>query len=141
MRSELELRDKLTAKKYDAQVIEELIAYFKNLGYINDREFAASWMNARLNKPLGLKIIQSELKQKGIDSRIIDELSGEKRRTLKESAIVEELASRKYNRLMEKGEPSDRIRRKLYAYLTRRGFSCDVVVETINRLRKVDSSQ
>ncbi len=134
MRSEAEIRRRLADKKYDAPVIEELIAYFNNLGYINDREFAASWMRARLSKPLGLRVVQAELKKKGIDSRIIDELLSEKKNAVNEPAVVEELAGRQYNRLKEKKDSPDKIRRKLYGYLMRRGFSTDTVIEIINKL-------
>lgn len=133
MRSELEIRNKLRSKHYDTAIIEELISYFKDLGYINDREFARSWISNRLNKPLGLKVIRWELKEKGLDQDIIDELLHEKKSTLNESAMVEELARRQLDRLKRKKEPADKIKQKLYYYLARRGFSGDTVMEIVNR--------
>lgn len=133
LRSEKEIRDKLKGKRYDIRISEELIAYFKRLGYINDREFARMWMNDRLSKPLGLKVIQWELKEKGVDSEIIDELLREKKSAFNEAAMVKELALRRLDKLKRKNEPVNKIRQKLYAYLARRGFSGDVISEVINQ--------
>lgn len=134
LRSEKEIRDKLKAKKYAAVVIEDLLAYFKGLGYINDFEFARAWVNSRLSRPLGYKMIGAELKDKGIPEEIIDALIREKKSTVSESGIVRELAARRWNRLREAREPADKIKPKLYAYLLRRGFSYEVVAEEVRKL-------
>lgn len=134
IRSEKELRDKLKAKQYDGPTTEELIAYFKRLGYVNDREFARSWISYRLSKPLALRAIEAELRQKGIGREIIDELISEKKSTLNEFEIARELAKARLEKLkMRKGQ-ADKTKQKLYYYLSRRGFSSDIVSEVINQI-------
>lgn len=134
IRSEKELKDKLKAKLYDGPTIEELIAYFKRLGYVNDKEFARSWIDYRLSKPLALRAIEMELKQKGIGREIINELISEKKGTLNEFEIARELAKTRLEKIRCRKDKDDKIRQKLYCYLSRRGFSSDIVSEVINQI-------
>lgn len=141
-RSEKELRDKLKSKNFDAALIEELIAYFKENGYINDREFAAFWIEGRLNKPLGFKAIQRELELKGISGELIQELISLKKKDVDEAVLARELARRQFNiltgisKLKKNKEPLEKIKPKLYGYLARRGFSSETISEIIARLIK-----
>lgn len=134
MRSEKELRDKLKNKHYEPSTIEELISYFKGLGYCDDGEFARSWINYRLSKPLGLRAIEVELRQKGIGREIINELISEKKSILNELDIARELAKARLEKLKGKKDKDDKIKQKLYHYLSRRGFSGDIVGEVINQI-------
>lgn len=133
-RSEKEIRDKLALKGYSPEILEELIRYFKGAGYINDREFARAWITSRLRKPLGFRLIRQELRQKGVSEEIIDEVSREKRQSIDEYGIIEGLAGKYYQRLKEKKELPQKIKPKLYAYLTRRGFSSDSAGEVIRKI-------
>lgn len=135
LRSEQEIKQKLNFKKYAPPVIAETVSYFKDLDYINDVQFANRWVNSRLHKPLGFKAIAIELRQKGISKEIIDPLIKEKRRSIDERAVVEELAQKYLDKARGKKERPEKIWPKLYGYLARRGFSTDVVTETINRLK------
>lgn len=133
LRSEQEIKQKLNFKKYALPVIAKTISYFKGLDYVNDVEFANRWVNSRLRKPLGLKAIAVELRQKGISKEIIDQLIKEKRRGVDERAVVRELAQKYLNKSRGKKERPERIRPKLYGYLARRGFSTEVISDAINR--------
>lgn len=135
-RSEKEIRDKLKVKKYESKALEELVAYFKNLNYINDREFAKAWLESRLRKPLGFKAIRAELIQKGVDSEIIEELLSQKSRNFNEAMVVQELAEKRFNKLRGKQDSAEKIKDKLYGYLLRRGFSNDIIIGVIGNLIK-----
>lgn len=139
-RSEQEIRDRLKTKEYEPKIIEDAVSDFKALGYINDKEFARSWMESRLAKPLGLRVIRLELKKKGIAEEIINGFLSEKKQTWDESAIVEKLAEKYFNTLKKKKGLAQRIKPKLYGYLIRRGFSPDIVTEAISRIIK-DNNQ
>ena len=132
-RSESEIRDKLKARKYDAQIIAGLVTYFKDSGDINDREFARAWIDERCLRPMGLKQIRLELKQKGVDEEIIKELLSEKKRTLNEAEIVQELVSKRFDKLKEKKGHLQRTKARIYGYLVRRGFSGGVVYEAVEK--------
>lgn len=134
LRSEKELRDKLKSRNYEPSTIEELISYFKGLGYCDDREFARSWIDYRLLKPLALRAIALELKQKGIGGEIINELINERKSAVNELELARELAKSRLEKLKAGTGKDDRIKQKLYYYLGRRGFSSDIVNEVINQL-------
>lgn len=134
-RAEFELRDKLKCKNFKAALIDELIAYFKEKGYINDREFAHLWIEDRLNKPLGFKAIEWELESKGLSRELIQELINRKKKEVDETKVARKLAQRQFNKLKEKKEPANKIKPKLYGYLARRGFSADTINQVINILK------
>ncbi|OGX24235.1 MAG: hypothetical protein A3J51_01550 [Omnitrophica WOR_2 bacterium RIFCSPHIGHO2_02_FULL_45_21] len=133
LRSEEEIRQKLNLKKYAPPVIAKTVSYFKGLDYINDLEFARRWVNSRLRKPLGLKAIAIELKQKGVSKEIIDELIEQKKRVVDERRVVQELAEEYFDKLRGKKERPEKLKAKLYGYLLRRGFSTEVISDAINR--------
>ena len=145
-RSEKELRDKLKSKSFDSALIEELIACFKEHGYIDDREFALFWIEGRLSKPLGFKAIQRELELKGISGELIQELISLKKKDVDEAVLARELAQRRLNiltgisKLKKSKEPLEKIKPKLYGYLARRGFPSETINEAIDQLTD-DSSQ
>jgi len=54
-RSEQEMINKLKNKKYSDEVITDINQWLKDLNYINDKEFAISWIKDRLlNTPMGI---------------------------------------------------------------------------------------
>ncbi|MDO8748190.1 MAG: regulatory protein RecX [Candidatus Omnitrophota bacterium] len=134
LRTEFEIRDKLKFKNFAAALIDELIAYFKEKGYINDREFANFWIEGRLNKPLGFKAITRELESKGLSGELVQELISLKKKEVDEVSLARELTQRQFNKLKEKKEPADKIKPKLYGYLARRGFSYETISEIITEL-------
>ncbi len=133
-RSENELRQKLALKGFTPRITRDLTDYFKKLNLINDREFARAWIESRLNKPLGFKAIIKELRQKGIREEIIVELIEQKKASFDEPAAVRELAEKRWSRLKNSNKPEESLKSQLYAYLIRRGFSNEIVCETIDNI-------
>ncbi len=72
LRSEKEIRLRLKKKKFDSKIIDETAAFLKDKDFINDNNFAHLWLESRLKRPLGLRRIKEELRQKGIAREIID---------------------------------------------------------------------
>ncbi len=133
-RSESELRNKLKLKNFAAALIDELIAYFKEKGHINDREFANFWIEVRLNKPLGFMAIERELESKGLSRELIQELINRRKKEVDETRVARELVQKQFNKLKERKEPAEKIKPKLYGYLNRRGFSAETISEIITEL-------
>lgn len=46
-RTEAQLREKLTRNEYPADIVEAAISYVKPFGYINDYEYARSFIESR----------------------------------------------------------------------------------------------
>jgi regulatory protein len=131
-RSYKELQERLKAKKFSPDVISQVIDYFDKLGLINDQVFALTWLNSRLGKPLGLRRIFFELKQKGISNEIIEEVQNKIKDNYNEYEVVQRLARDKIDKL--KCLDQNKAKRRIYNFLIRRGFSVDIINDVINRL-------
>lgn len=114
--------------KVAAAVIEDLIS--QNL--INDEEFASWWKEQRGRiKPKGVRIIRSELRQKGISKEIIDKVL-QKSKDFQDNELekAKRLALKRVYAYRHLGKKE--MRAKLGNYLLRRGFDWDIVLKVID---------
>jgi regulatory protein len=133
-RSEKELYQRLEKKKFDEKIIKETLEFLKDKNFIDDSNFAKTWIESRLKKPLGVHRIRQELNLKGIDRQIIDTQLEEALKGYCEEEIVRQIAKNKFRKL-KTIEPL-KAKRRIYAYLLRRGFSMQAVADAINSLIK-----
>lgn len=69
--SEYQIRCKMQAKAFSEQEIEEALAFFQGKNWQSDLRFAENYLYSRANKGYGLARIKQELKQKGVQSDVI----------------------------------------------------------------------
>lgn len=75
-KTEKELRIKMYQQGYDSQMVTRTLEKLKIENFLNDRMFAESYLNSEvMRKGKPLLLIQQKLTMKGIDPRIIAELS------------------------------------------------------------------
>ncbi|MFA5286959.1 MAG: regulatory protein RecX [Candidatus Omnitrophota bacterium] len=134
LRSEKELYERLKKKKFPEGEIKKVIAFLKEKKFIDDRVFVKAWVSSRLRQSIGLKRIRQELRQKGVVKEVIEDKLGELKGTYSESEIVGNLASDRLIKLKDV-EPL-KAKSRVYGYLIRRGFSPDIVIDTLNKLCK-----
>lgn len=134
LRSEREIAQRLKRRKFSEEIIRKTIEFLREKEFLNDSLFAKSWIESRIKRPFGLRRIKEELKVKGLDKEIIEERISEVKEGYSEEAVVEQLARMRLGKL--KGIEALAARRRVYAYLIRRGFSPEVVTEVINQLCK-----
>ena len=130
-RSEKEIGERLKRKKFDTEVIRETILFLKENGFVDDSYFAKVWLESRIKRPLGLKKLRAELRQKGVDKEIIDSQIEEISKGYCEEDVVLKLAKDRLNKL--KGVEPVKAKRRLFEYLLRRGFSTEVIIDIVNR--------
>jgi len=70
-RSIKELTNFLSRKTSNQRLVHQVIGHIKDLGLVNDQEFATWLANSRLKKNKGTTYIKLELKKFGISSEII----------------------------------------------------------------------
>jgi regulatory protein len=131
-RSEKEIREYLVGKKASEEVIERIITSLKEHKFLNDEAFAKSWVlnRARL-KPKGKVLLKIELRQKGIADEIIDSvLSDVQEEIPDELEQAKQLIVKKMERLQ--GASRQEIYSKVGGFLSRRGFSWDIVKKAID---------
>jgi regulatory protein len=129
LRSENELRQRFEKKKFNTQIIERTLSFLKDKGFIDDKYFAKIWTESRVKRPLGIRRLKQELIIKGIDKAIIDSQINEIKKNYPEEEIVAQLAKDRLNK--SKGCDPQKARRRVYAYLLRRGFSPEVVIDVL----------
>ena len=128
-RSEAEIRIHLNKRDINERVIEDVIARLRRSGLVDDRRFAANWVENRLEfRPRGRRALFYELRQKGISEEIIQE-------TL-DPINDEELA---YQAAINKAKNFhslewDDFRKKMLGYLSRRGFSYHTTSTILTRV-------
>jgi len=132
LRSEREIRNKLKLKKFSEDIIDDTVTYFAQLGLIDDRQFATRWIASRLNKPFGARRIQHELIDKGIERNIVEDEIKHAQESCCEEDIVFDLARQR--RMKLEGVDPQKIKQRLFGYLSRRGFSPEAIYKAINRL-------
>lgn len=132
LRSENELRQRLKKKKFNSEIIESTLLFLKAQGFIDDNYFAKTWIESRIKKPLGIKRLKAELSIKGVNKEIIDTQINEIKKSYAEEDIVGGIAKNRLNKL--KDIDPQKAKQRVYAYLLRRGFSPEVVMDIINQL-------
>ena len=129
-RSEKEVRDRLRRGGYEQGAIEHAIARLHEWRYLDDADFARRWVeNRTTHRPRGRRLLQQELRHKGIDSEIARDAIDDAE--LDETAAAEALARRRLPSYAA-DEPAA-IRRRLGAYLARRGYGYDVIRIALDR--------
>jgi regulatory protein len=128
-RSEKEIILRLKQKKFEDRIIKETLDFLKDRDFIDDESFARGWVRSRIDKPLGLRKIRQELKIKGIDQETINNQIAAIKEGYCEETIVAKIVKDRFSKL--KGIAPDKARRRIFDYLLRRGFSPDIVRDTL----------
>jgi regulatory protein len=132
LHSEKELKTKLRGK-FSSQNIHKAIDKLKELGYINDRKFAEMWVEQR-QISRGKYVLNQELIKKGVDKELIAEVLAEKANDPEnEFEIASNLAIKK----LKEGMSKDEVYLKIGGYLSRRGFSYEIVKKVINDINSL----
>ncbi len=129
LRSEQEIRDKLSQKEYAKGVIDATLASLKKSGMVDDEAFARLWVETRMKRPLGRLRLRRELKKKGVDEKWIEAAFERACQGYDEKEVVRDLVRQKMKRMQ--GLEDDKIKARLFGYLVRRGFPQNLVIETI----------
>ena len=123
-RSEKELRDWLKRKKVHESLHKDLFNRLKHLDLINDLEFAKWWVEQRQAfRPKSKRILNSELRMKGIKKEIIEKVLGEEK--IDEEKIARQLLEKKAYKW--KGLEPYKAKQKMSQYLAGKGFSWEII--------------
>jgi regulatory protein len=125
-RSEAEVRRYLQGKGVSPVIAEEVIERLTRAKLLDDLAFARYWVENREKfKPRGLRMLRHELRQKGVNAKIIAQALAD----LNEEESAYRAATQRGRRLAHLDQAS--FRQKLSSYLLRRGFPYGVVNPTV----------
>lgn len=130
IRSEHEVVQRLRKYKSSSDAIDEVMFRLREKEYINDKEFAQTWVENRIEfQPRSTYMLRQELRKKGIADYIIENiLQGLDDEKLASCAAEKQI--RKFKHLQIEEE----FRKKMYGYLARKGFTYAITAEIINNL-------
>ncbi len=108
---------------YDVSLIPLVFSRLEERGYINDYRFAKLWVeNRNVSKGTSVKKLRLELMQKGIDSRIIDQVFAETTRS--DNDELAKIIAKKRHKYSDD--------QKLIQYLLRAGFNYSDVLDALS---------
>jgi regulatory protein len=127
-----ELSDKMKTKGFTPEAINRTLELLEKLGYVKDEKFAKEWVESRIrNKPKGKIALEHELLAKGIDKttveRVLEEIDD-----AEEVEIALNLAKKRLKAYKNLNHIT--VKRRLFSYLLRRGFSSEIVSGVIRKL-------
>ncbi|MBT6717558.1 MAG: regulatory protein RecX [Nitrospina sp.] len=136
-RSKWEITEHLKKKEHPHPVIQQTLDYLTELNYLNDQRFALQWGQYKINKKkLGKNRLYVELLNKGIDKEILENTINTLYEDNPEIELAAQCARKKWNTL--KGVEEEKKKRRLVQYLQRRGFSADIIYNSLGKL--IDSN-
>lgn len=129
-RTKKEVENKLKEKDFSEDIILRVINLMEKYGYIDDYSYAGSFLRDKFNlKGFGIKRIEYELKLKGVDNNIIQQVIEEN--NIDEVGKAVSLVHKKYE---EFSSLDFKEKKKVYYFLSRKGFSFSVIESAFNIL-------
>ena len=118
-----ELKQKLRQKGFDGTSIDAAAEMFIKNGFLNDREFAASYVNDAVNfKKYSVRQIKQKLMQKGIAGDIINEACAD----LEDNNQLKRLVEKEMEKCPDK-KGIEKLKRRLYS----KGFSLGDIIKAV----------
>jgi regulatory protein len=122
-----ELYQKLSPRTSSESFLEQLLNKLEDAGYQSDQRFAEAFLRSRINRGLGSMRIERELKEKGIDRDLIEQVMAS---DIDWFELAYECGLKK-SRSLNLVEYKDK--QKLFRSLAYRGFSMDQLHYAVNR--------
>ncbi len=129
-RSVAEIQRKLSELGFEEPVVTAAIQRMKDNGYLGDDQFAKTWVENRTAfRPRSKRLLAMELRQKGVAEETIQQALEE---TDDEDSLAYQTASKYARRLA--GSDWETFRKRLGAYLGRRGFSYGTIAPILRQV-------
>jgi regulatory protein len=123
-----ELERKLRERKFSETAAAAVMARLKESGYLDDRRFAERWAEAAVRNGRGYGVrLRQDLARRGVSRDIIDEVLAGIASSCGEEAALAALAERRFAGFVP-AAASEREKRRVVAYLQRRGFSLSAIL-------------
>lgn len=124
-----DLERRLALKGHPPDMVQLAVERAAKAGYLDDRAFAVTYVRSRSARGRGPARLRRELVQMGVDKGLIESaLEGCSAPEVVEEAIAG-LIARRAGQL--KGLPAAAVRRRLVAYLARRGYTGPAVLRLV----------
>ena len=132
-RSIAEVRRRLTGAGYQPELVEGAVARLVELGMLDDAAFGTAWLESRDRaRPRGERALRQELRTKGLDGALVDDLLVERAAAGEDVDRVgaERVLARHASALARVTDPRAR-RQRAYALLARNGFDPEMCATAV----------
>lgn len=130
-RTKKEIINKLEEKDFSGDIIERVTALFEKYGYIDDYAYAGAYLKDKFNlKGTGVKRIEYELKQRGVNEEIINKVIGENDFDETKKALY--LVEKKYGCSLSLDIKE---KRRIEGFLLRKGYSFETIQNVFEALK------
>jgi regulatory protein len=138
-RSSRELQRRLTEKGASRERADRVIQRLRDAGLVNDADFARQLTRSKLTSGSSKRRVHQELFKRGVPRDVADEAVAQviEDEGLDDAASIDRVARKKWRTLGGVDEATRR--RRLYAFLARRGFDSDDVSRVVRQLAGEDS--
>lgn len=134
-RTEKEIRDKLREKEFGDEEIRQTIEHLKSLRYLDDEKFARDYIRHQLAlRPKGKLLLTQNLLRAGVKKETIDAALSDTFQETSQEAAAREAAQKFLKKLSTARDAPHKAKQKLAAFLTRRGFTWEVVAPVLKTL-------
>ena len=134
-RSETELKERLAGKGCSPVVIETILNEYKKKNFVNDEKYARYFAAQQMaSKPQGKRAILQKLKSKGIVGPAACEAVDKATEEKSELEVAREIAQERFLHFRGLDLPAQQ--RRLFGFLSRRGFPSDVVYRVVKEVTK-----
>ena len=137
-RSARDLRRRLLLKGEPESEVDAAIDRLEAAGLVNDAAYARAFVRSKMSSQgFSRRRLQQELAKRGVARDIADAAIAEVLHDddVDEDANIARVARKKLRTL--KGLENEIQRRRLYAYLARRGYDVDAVRDVVEKLRRL----
>ena len=132
-RSEAELAARLHQKGFSESAIVVTVEELKGKGLVNDEKFSQYLVTGKLlSKPVGKRGLLKELALKGIDDSLAARAVQKAYAQIDELELAKTAALSRMQRLQGLGKEA--MSRRLFGFLSRRGFSSETVYRVVREL-------
>ena len=135
-RSRKEIEQKLRQAKFSEEAIQFTLAELERLRFLDDAGFARLFAHDRLLRhPMGRRLLEKELRQKGIDPEVIAEVLSEAYAETSEAEMAVRLLRKKAPQLAR--SDAQKARQKAVRFLSQRGFDWETIQEALENHREL----
>jgi regulatory protein len=128
-RTEQQLRRGLARGEYPEDLLEEAVDYVKSYHYIDDRRYADSFVRLH-GEGQSRGILLQKLQQKGIDSELARDVLAQYEDDRDEMQMILDLMEKRH---FDPGTADAAAQRRMYGYLSRRGFKSSDIYRAMSR--------
>ena len=120
--SRVELKRKLGNRHFDQDVVDEVLAALADEGLLDDARYAEAFVRSRIGRGQGPQRIRMELRERGVDEAMIDEVIDPR-----DSEWLEHIAAVRRKRFGDAMPDSWPERARQMRFLQYRGFDADMI--------------